>query len=165
MTRYKKGDAVHIHFGVNKCQFITPYPEKIKKILCVYYPGYFFSPKFKKGLWDGKYYFITNSSYFPTGLLSVVFSILKTGKNPLDENKKEYFTPIKKVRLKISSKDKKYYHPQVLNHYLNKSNIVSSIEKDTFAISEKMINSWKKLQDNTFQVQVQKLTHLANLDN
>jgi len=165
MARYKKGDAVNIHFGISKCKFITPYPEKLRKILCVFYPGYFFSPKFKKGLWDGKYYFITNSNYFPTGLLSVVFATLKTGKNPLDKNEKEYFTPIKKVRLKVNPEDKKFYHPQILNYYFNNNDIVSSIEKNTFTIDKKLIDNWKNLQDNTFQVQVQKLAQLASLDN
>jgi len=156
---YKSGNPVHIHFGVSKCKFITPFPHKLRNVLAVYYPNYFFTPSFKNGSWDGKYHFITEANYFPTGLLSVVFSTLKTGCNPLDKSKKVYFSPVEKVKIKVNPVDQKYYHPQILNYYMREEDIVSSIENSTFTIDTKTILNWKNLSNNSFQKQVQKLAN------
>jgi len=74
----------------------THLPELEQK-LTVKYPKYWFSPKFKAGLWDGKIHFLNlKTGKFPTGLLHIVveylkekkleYQIIDNRKNPFLEN-------------------------------------------------------------------------------
>lgn len=51
---------------------ISNYDEELKERLSVFYPKYWFSKKYKEGLWDGKYCFLKGCRRFPTGLLFIV---------------------------------------------------------------------------------------------
>jgi len=51
---------------------------KLEQKLTVKYPNYWFSPKFKAGIWDGKVHFLNlKTGKFPTGLLHIVIEYLK----------------------------------------------------------------------------------------
>lgn len=59
--------------------------------LAVPQPGYFFSPSFKNGLWDGKiHFFDKRSQSFPTGLLNKVLAILEGTEFELQDNRKPF---------------------------------------------------------------------------
>lgn len=46
--------------------------KSIREYMRVFAPGYYHSPKYKKGIWDGYSYLVTEVGYFPSGLLPVV---------------------------------------------------------------------------------------------
>lgn len=57
----------NIHSQLSSC------PTELERILTAPYENYFFSPRYKSGLWDGKYHFLKPANLtFPTGLLFVV---------------------------------------------------------------------------------------------
>lgn len=57
---------------------LSDYTTGLEKRLTVAYPNYWFSPKFKQGLWDGKNHFLKVPSLkFPTGLLFVIEEYFK----------------------------------------------------------------------------------------
>jgi len=62
----------------NVYSFLNDYTEELEKILTVPYPNYWFSPRYRQGLWDGKHHFLKiPSCKFPTGLLFIVENYCK----------------------------------------------------------------------------------------
>ena len=60
-------------FVTNVYSRLSDYTEELEKHLTVPYPKYWFSQKYKMGLWDGMYHFLKIPSLkFPTGLLFLV---------------------------------------------------------------------------------------------
>jgi superfamily II DNA or RNA helicase len=51
-------------------------PPELESILAIHHEGYFFSPQFRAGIWDGKTHFLQQSGKFPTGLLLIVCDYL-----------------------------------------------------------------------------------------
>lgn len=148
---YQSGAEVKIQFGIVKCKFLTPYPKGLYEMMTVMVPGYFFTPSYKKHLWDGKHRFITKAGYFHTGLLSVVYACLKKGANPLDkEGKKNRVKPIDNVTVVVPEKLKKYYHPGLVNYYLEEENILQYLTPETgeFAYPTKLLKNWTTVRDN-----------------
>ncbi len=149
---YKPGDPVSIGVGKDKCQFLTPFPQEIEQALTVRYPGYFFSPQYKSGSWDGKKHFITRNGVFPTGLLPFVYHILTTGFMPtLNSTKKRekvLGTSSKNVSLKVDKDFENDFYPGVLNSMENVG-LLESLNTDTgiFAYPTKQLVLWKKIQD------------------
>tara|TARA_R110002020_G_scaffold9704_7_gene38009 strand:- start:133 stop:1512 length:1380 start_codon:yes stop_codon:yes gene_type:complete len=71
---------MEIKVSTLKSQIITDNPELLKALRELYsfkIPGSEYSPAYKRGGWDGKQHFITNTGKFPTGLLSRVLADLK----------------------------------------------------------------------------------------
>jgi len=57
----------------NVYSVLSDYTEELEKALTVPYDSYWFSPKFKAGLWDGRHHFLKIPSLkFPSGLLFIV---------------------------------------------------------------------------------------------
>ena len=145
---YKYGQPVKIEFDITKCRFLTPYPSQLDRALTAPYPGYVFTPSFKAGHWDGHHHFITRRGYFPTGLLSVVVHILKTGKNPLiDEDKKEHnvlANTVVNVEVIPVKNAEKFYYPGMENYYENQINIMENFEPNSgeFIYPTKMLRFW-----------------------
>lgn len=162
MGNWRSGDPVDILFGVSKCKFLTPYPKKIKKELEIFVPGYRFSPKYKRKQWDGKKKFITDHHYFMTGLLPVVYAMLKTGKSIVnfydfrgDENLKKrkviLRNPPKKVRIQVPEECKQYFSPTFLRWYIYDFDLLSGVseENSSVEIPIKMLKSLKLNSENT----------------
>lgn len=60
---------------------LSDYTEELNDRLAVYHPNYWFSPKFKEGIWDGKTHFLTVPALkIPTGLLFIAEEYLKEKK-------------------------------------------------------------------------------------
>jgi len=70
-------DKVTIAVG-NVYSMLSDYTEELEKKLTCAYENYWFSPKYKSGLWDGMYHFLKIPSLkFPTGLMFLVTEYLK----------------------------------------------------------------------------------------
>lgn len=136
LPRWKEGSPIEIKFGPIKCQFTTPYPKKLDQTLTAPYPGYFFMPLFKSGKWDGHYHFITKAHYFPTGLLPVVYAILRTGRNPLRDNEKVLKVLPHRVKLRVPREGRKFFNPNFLRHYLDEPDLLADLteEEGTFSV-------------------------------
>jgi superfamily II DNA or RNA helicase len=69
-----------ITIGVTRSQ-LSEYIDGLDEALSCFYEGYFFSPRYKQGAWDGKIHFLAIPYLtFPTGLLFMVEEFFK-GKN------------------------------------------------------------------------------------
>lgn len=65
-------------FVKNVKSALSDYTEELEELLAVKHDGYFFSPQYKRGLWDGKTHFLTVPALkFPTGLLFIVEEYFK----------------------------------------------------------------------------------------
>lgn len=158
---YKVGDEVKIRFDIVKCKFLTPYPTGLFNMMTVMVPGYFFTPSYKNHMWDGKHRFITNVGYFHTGLLPVVYAALKTGIHPLDkEGSKDRIKPIEKVTIIVPDKLKQFYHPGMINYYLDDADILQYFSPETgeFAYPTQLLKNWVVVKgDNPLAKRVLKL--------
>lgn len=71
---------------------LSDYTSKLEAKLAISHDNYWFSPKYKQGIWDGKTHFLkTPSLKVPTGLLFIVEKYLKENSVPyeiIDERKK-----------------------------------------------------------------------------
>ena len=149
--RWKPGDTVTIQFGPVKCKFLTPYPKQLDNELCIDYPGKFFSPSYKNGNWDGKHWFITSANYFPTGLLPLVYAILKTGKNPISSNPDTVvlMKRPKEVKLKIPKGGWEYFNPNFVKYYLQDMDVLNSLDEEQGIIHlpKESLRNLKKCKD------------------
>lgn len=75
---------IHIHYKAIYSTISSTDQEEmasairlLRKLLTVHMPGYFFSPQYKRGLWDGKKAFISPGGRFQSGLLAMVVKHLK----------------------------------------------------------------------------------------
>lgn len=148
------GDTVKILFGIVKCQFLTPYPVALDEALSAYYPGFIHTKAYKDNRWDGKHRFITRAGYFPTGLLPVVYAILKTGNNPLVPAEKNKHHVLKRLPKDIliwtkEGRDSQFYHPGFVTSYIDSVDVLVSLneEEGTFAYPVLGLNGWKKVED------------------
>lgn len=146
--RWKVGDPIEIQFGPIKCKILTPYPKKLDQVLTAPVPGYFFMPQFKAGNWDGKHHFITQAHYFPTGLLPLVYAILKTGKNPLDDDSVVLRQTPSKVIIRVPEGGGEYFNPNFIRHYLDKPNLLENLteEEGTFSVPRISLVKLKKVK-------------------
>ena len=150
---YASGAEVIIEVGVNKCQFLSAYPHVVEQALTTPYPGYYFSPQYQRGDWDGKKHFITRNGYFPTGLLPLVYHILKTGYAPAIEKggrrKKVLDKPIENVVLKVKEEIKKDFYPGILNAWEN-PDLLEYLNPETgvFEYPTKQLNIWNRVKDS-----------------
>lgn len=150
---YTPDMTVKIQFGKIKCKFLTPYPQELDRALTAPHPGYIFTPQYKSGNWDGQHHFLTRAGYFPTGLLPVVFHILKTGINPLiKEDKKERKVLSKlptEVKVIVPDKEKENFYPGIVTFYRDQINVVDYLNADEsiFAYSLPLLHHWKKVED------------------
>jgi hypothetical protein len=139
---YKDGDIVTIKFGVHKCKFTSAFPKELEETLTVKHEGYFFMPSYRQGNWDGAHHFITRAGYFSTGVLPIVYCILKKGTNPINNNKKILSTPVSIIKLIIDEKDKKYFNTNFLKYYINNFNLLDSIlDTNSFTIPTDLIST------------------------
>jgi len=149
---YKHGQEVIIQVGKSKCQFLTPYPSTVEKAMAPPTPGYFFSPQFKAGGWDGRKHLITRAGYFPPGLLPLVYHILNTGINPMIEEgikgRKVLAKPVEKVTVIIPPEMRDIFYPGMLDLWED-FNVLPSLNdaKGTFAYPVRLLNRWNKVKD------------------
>lgn len=79
---------------VGKTQILHELHEAIK----LKAPGYFFSPAYRKRVWDGYIRYITKTGMFQTGLLDMVTAELKKmGKKYIFEDRRDHFKDLKIV--------------------------------------------------------------------
>lgn len=108
-------------FLKNVYSVLSDYTTGLEERLTVAYPNYWFSPKFKHGLWDGKNHFLKVPSLkFPTGLLFIVEEYFKE-KNmeyEIDDLRSEpIITPKNYLHPKYFRNAKKYLHGITLRDY------------------------------------------------
>lgn len=151
---YQPQNTIKILFDIVKCQFLTPYPHPLDDALSAFYPGFVHTTAYKAQQWDGKHRFITRAGYFPTGLLPVVYAILKTGNNPLvspDKSKYQVLKTLPKNTIILTKDDKsaQYYHPGFVTMYIDFVDVLEGLnEKNgTFPYSGACLNGWKKVED------------------
>jgi hypothetical protein len=149
---YKQGQEVVIKVGKSKCQFVTPYPSPVEKAMAPPTPGYFFSPQFKNGNWDGRKHLITRAGYFPTGLLPLVYHVLKTGKNPMiedgDKGKNVLTKPVEKVTVIIPDDMQAIFYPGMLDLWED-FDVLKTLNdaNGTFAYPVGLLNRWAKVKN------------------
>lgn len=85
MTEKNKETVIHV--GNIRCK-IDNLPltlaNYINKELSIPVPNYWFSNKYKSGLWDGRqHFFVRPGNTFPTGLLPLVLDIFETAEQPV----------------------------------------------------------------------------------
>ena len=149
---YKHGQEVIIQVGKAKCQFLSPFPSAVEKALAPTTPGYFFSPQFKAGGWDGRKHLITRAGYFPPGLLPLVFHILNTGINPMIDKAKAAHKvlakPVVKVTVIIPVDMREIFFPGMLDLWED-FDILPSLDdaNGTFAYPVRLLNRWNNVKE------------------
>lgn len=90
----------------NKCRLVG-HPRLLSALrehpaFCIRVKGAFFSPAYRRGVWDGKYRFISGTGVFDTGklpqIISVAAGLIKAQKRKEDidiEDERPYITPTK----------------------------------------------------------------------
>jgi len=148
---YNPKEPLKILFGIVKCKFLTPYPHQLDDALSAYYPGYFHMTAYQNHSWDGKHRFITRAGYFPTGLLPVVYYMLKTGNNPLLTDENDDYKVLRNVPenvVIVTEKDSEFYTPGFATFYLDYVDVLESLNGDgTFAYPISNLNGWKRVVD------------------
>lgn len=78
---------------------LSQYVHEIDRAITVSCENYFFSQKYKAGLWDGKHHFLKSSSLkFPTGLLNIVIDAAKSANIEVElmDNRQKPFVDLAK---------------------------------------------------------------------
>ena len=114
---------MEIKVSTLKSQLITDNPDLLKALRELYsfrITGSEYSPAYKRGGWDGKQHFITNTGKFPNGLLSRVLADLKKIQCTPDIKYIDKQAAIKEKSSKLPSFDYYDYQKELIESSLKK---------------------------------------------